>query len=137
MTQKFYKVVRCEKCGLVSARMNKECQFFDGINAIKIHYRIKRWVKPKIEGSKIFVFHSIDSAQDFICTSSFDIDSGEEKEKEHIYECEVRNPTVATIACNSIHQITRFWNGDMNVVVMEPPKGTYYCDAVKLIQRIQ
>ena len=127
MTQKtFYKVVRSTNKGLVSARLNEECQY-NSVNHIKINYRTQRWVKPRLKNSKIFVFASLTDAQKF----------ADKEDKENIYECEVKNPEVAKEMCYSTYNITIYWINKGMCLTKEPPAGTYLCDAIKLLRRIE
>lgn len=120
----FYKVVKSINRGLMSAR---SVSFEDYPNPKHIiHYRTQRWVKPKIPKSKIFVFDSLENARSF------------KDYNEHIYECEVRNPIKCSKIANLLHDIYSFWIWTWtSVSTSEPPKGTYICDAVKLIRRVK
>lgn len=95
-----------------------------------IQYKINKWVTPPI--GKIFIF---ETKKDAIQFQLF---------YEKIYKCVVKNPTKAKYYAQSCMTcLVDFWkNYNSNKLsemdgVGKPPKGTIYCDAIKLIEEIK
>ena len=95
-----------------------------------IQYKINEWVTPPI--GKIFIF---ETKKDAIQFQLF---------YEKIYKCVVKNPTKAKYYAQSCMTcLVDFWknyNKPAELAKMsgisKPPKGTIYCDAVKLLEEV-
>lgn len=118
----FYKVVRKRD------KTNKDLTSVIR-NNFSIKYKTQRWRKPRLQGSKIFVFDSLANAKYFVSRSN--------GFKLAIYECEVQNPVKATgyAFCADDNAILNFWNGT-DQDNFQLPIGTYFVDKVKLIKRV-
>ena len=106
----------------------------------RVKYVINQWVRPHIKYSKLFVFSDLRQARRF-CFSS-----------ETIYECKVKNPIKTAPFCcyfgpenYMIMKIWKLWGQkkkyrhlmpEVSNETIEPPLGTVYVDAVKLIKPI-
>lgn len=132
----FYKVVKSINRGLVSARIFNGVTHYDTPEEKKycINYRTQRWVKPKLPNSKLFVFDSLENAKKF----TQDRWEDSPRVKEYIYECEVKNPTVANRICDfyGLGSFVKYWKGALICGTSSAPKGTYFADAVKLTKRV-
>lgn len=99
-----------------------------------IKYKVGEWVKPEIEGSKLFVFSTLHNAQCFRSENSSQL----------IYECEVVNPTEPPQAV--VHHLAlyrdlveEFWSGKRLPTCRQSDyiiSGTMLCDAVKLTRLV-
>lgn len=118
----YYKVVNSH---------NKSARWWPR-NLSRIHYKINEWITPDI--GKIFIFDTLKNAIEF--HYGFD--------NEKIYKCVVKNPTKAEYYLNNSNSsIEDFWKNYNKPTelakingVAEPPKGTIYCDAVKLLEEV-
>lgn len=87
----------------------------------QLEYNIGEWTKPKV--GKIFVFDSLENAQDF--TWQGDV----------IFKCEAKNPTKAHYRCFKNNKFESFWSGYGNSCD-DVPKGTYFADEIKPLERV-
>ena len=97
----------------------------------RVQYIVGEFVKPSVDETCLYVFKEFVNAKDFI-NNAF-IDGPYWK----IYRCEVTNPLRASSLAypESIH---RFWKGQYVEYETYPaPKGTYRCDSVKLIEKVE
>ena len=119
---KYYKCLSLFKGRLYSAVQNRYA----------IEYHIDSINKPKIKGSKLFVFDSLEHAKNWIRDSDI-----------IIVEVSVDNPT----KCPSIVKVNSglpevqfesYWNGTKisNWNMMPSPLGTTLCDSLKLIKPV-
>ena len=99
--------------------------------SIGIEYKIGEWVRPKINGSKLFIFDSIDSVRRYLFGSA---------KRCIVYECEAESPfyinaaiPIATLS----HDFRQYWiNYDEIISKKSAPTGTILCDAVMLTKQI-
>lgn len=77
-----YKVVR-NRYGILHSA------FVSRINKLDIVYSVDKWVRPNVEGTKIFVFINLHDALEFIQNIQYTLQDGEKLE---IYNCSVLNP---------------------------------------------
>jgi hypothetical protein len=122
----FYKVVRRRD------KTNKDLTSVT-TNGFSIKYKTQRWRKPRLQGSKIFVFDSLNNARCFIAKNSgFNL---------VIYECEVQNPVKAQCYAYIAddNSILYFWRRGLeeDKSDFQLPVGTYFVDKVKLIKRVK
>jgi hypothetical protein len=119
---KYYKVVRGE-CNKLYSFLPKEI-LPDGI----IEYELNEFVTPKIPGSKLFVFGSLEAAYMFFIGSEY-----------RIYEVECENPvpidSIVDLSYINIESIKHFWRG-CTEFTKNSPDNSYACDSVKLIREI-
>lgn len=94
-----------------------------------IKYKTQRWRKPVLKNSKIFVFGSLDNAKHFV--------KKQFSNNLTIYECEVRNPVMATFYAfyANTQDILDCWKNNV-YTNLGLPHGTYHCDAVKLTKKV-
>lgn len=126
--KKYYKVVSKE---LKSARASRN---FDSLS---INYKIGKWVEPHLKGSNLMVFSTLLDAKTFA-----DIYIGD-----RIFECEVLKPSRSGIIFDTVTSINMLMKRIITLKRMKkkykhlvngnPPKGTIFCSAVKLIQEIK
>jgi len=90
----------------------------------RVYYEIGEWVKPRF--GKLFVFDTIENTQNFIH------DWGGFR----LYRCEALNAERLNTMCLPImwDRFEKFWKGQ--AVKYSTPTGTYGCDAVKLVERV-
>lgn len=93
-----------------------------------VEYKVGEWVSPVLEGSKLFVFDTLERANLFACSS------------EKIFECEVENPEKLSIICCFMECFTvkTFWTrkDNINVMQMQAIPGTVGVDRIKLLREI-
>ena len=123
----------------LTTRDNKSVMFPE-TPLLSVTCKIGEWVKPKIEGTKLMVFKTRHLAYLFKHDGMSDCSY-------KIHKCKVRNPKkcVAVLSCSEIFHwlcknkltaykgIKRFWNGDSEFYRSEAPKGSFSCDAVKIL----
>ena len=103
----------------------------------KVRYKIGEFVKPNIDGTRLFVFKNLDDVNEFLSNVFL------EKEFWSVYECEVTNPKEESAIAYPA-EVESFWYyrnagklyGELDNS-MPAPQGTYSCDSVKLIKRIE
>lgn len=107
-----------------------------GVSEFEVRYEIGKWSKPLPNTGGLYVFETLEDAQNFQFGSS-------------IWECVVKNPRKVkyigdVMGCNySSYTISHFWEfvlkkkrvSDTNYCT-EAPNGTILCDAVKITKRI-
>jgi len=141
MGKKYYKVVR-------QGRYNTE-NVYDSCRTIspelKCSYSLNKWTYPLVKGSKLMVFDNLSDAITFIInTNTYDLD-------DIIFECEVKKPSkkwaIFRWLCvpqeNTYIKIcklrlqkkkfTHLLDKDENKHI---PYGTVFCDAVKLLKKV-
>jgi len=121
MAEKYYKVVNKF---LDSARASE----WDGFS---IKYKIGEFVYPTLKNSKLFVFDNLESAKDFAY-----------KDWDKIFECEVVNPSKAKYMATFVSCIEDFWAAknrkeSVKGYADKAVSGTIFCDAVKLIKKVE
>lgn len=94
-----------------------------------VQYRVGKFVNPKLENSKLFVFGSLSAARSFANSD------------ERIFSCEVENPSKAKLCCKYTHAVNEFWKRksarkSVKNISFVAPENTYFCDAVKLAREI-
>lgn len=136
--RKYYKVVRVSGSRLVSAAPAVPDQF-------QVVYQEGQDIKPRVEGTKLFVFGSLDKANSFRRLElSF--------HTTRVYECEVTNPHPVK---NMGHagDATKFWSEyrkyrtKRKSIQNHPdrtwflrtniPQSSYYVDSLKLIKEVK
>lgn len=128
MSQKFFKVVRIAEGMLLSCAIRLP-------ENVRVEYLENQWVRPQLEGSKLFCFSNL------ICAEAFAHDEMY-GETVSIYECEVKNPEI-TKALSSIDEVVKFWerkrkNDNMKGLYLRGvPGGSYSVDAIKLVNKIK
>lgn len=114
---------------------NGEDEFFSWfvgsiLSDLSVEYKIGKWVKPKLKGSKLFVFDTFKHAREWSsCELLFKCEVKNSREKRRILFGEVN---VLAVTKN----VENFWKGK-KMFNKKAPKGTYVCDAVKLIKEVQ
>ncbi len=148
----YYKVVHInsEQQGrLESYCHNPRLVGYYRTNEAVVVYKPLEWVKPNIQGSKLFVFDSLKNAEHFAGKSFSPFDRGREYD---IWVAQVKNPVLMRVISEvDYRSVFDFWNywgrarqlkkranclfNSMVGITMPPPAGTYGCSAVKLISR--
>jgi len=112
---------------------------------IRVHYKLGKWVKPKIANSRLFVFDSLDAP----LIKNVRKGCGCGCEYYEIYECEIKNPDMSPMVLRlskiDTENVMNFWRAkktgeDDNKPwprSYDPaPLGTVTASAVKLTKRI-
>lgn len=101
-------------------------------NPYKVRYEINEWVKPKLEGSQLFVFNSLINAINFTNNYCNTYDY-------KVFECEIDSPTPCRYLALEIFYIKDFWlsNELPNYRIKGAPFGTVGCKAVKLTKEVK
>lgn len=122
MSIKYYKVLSVFNRALYSAVQNK----------YSIRYNIGKHTIPKIKNSKLFVFDSLEHAQNWNSDSEI-----------IIAEVSIKNPSkpLTIVKVKSGYpeiQFEDYWNGKnlLHCDTMEAPKGTTLCDSLKLVKPV-
>ena len=108
------------------------------ITPYSLEYPLNEWVYPKI--GKIFVFDNIENAKLFV-NPPFRNPRPSDKYLA-CYKVEVKNPVSLPYCAMPNIYIDLFWHNyeigkESNAVyIAATPQGTYICDAVKLIEKI-
>lgn len=103
-------------------------------------YPKNKWIKPEIEGTKLFVCDTLDNALDMLnyFTCSYD--------NFKVFKCEVKNPRRKSrmlsldFSTNKTNILKRFFTKISSIKMFNKkntPKGTYICDKLKLIKAIK
>jgi hypothetical protein len=126
--KKYYKVVRLNgNKTFISARAS---QWGGGVSQeFAVQYRIGEFAKPKVAGTKLFVFDDLDEAQSFADSSDV------------IFECEVKNPRKAKYGSFTYRDVALFWKvrqsrKSTKEIQMILPDHTIFCDAVMLTKEV-
>ncbi len=128
--EKYYKVVQV-----------KEDRFYSYNKSVytmgSIEYRINKWTYPEIENSKLFIFKNLQDAYNMAGFNTY---------KHKVFLCEVKNPHLIQITSlpntRDKYMFQDFWNGVKNkiykyfIYTISVPKGSYWCDKVKLISEV-
>ena len=125
----FYKVVHKDFSGrLVSSTT-------EGI--YKVEYNIDKVTKPII--GKLFIFDSILNAKSYIHTIQISLNYF--ADNKYIYKCETLNPEPLTLMALPLNNISikRFWTKEyeLHPILWETSLGTYVCDSLTLLKRIE
>lgn len=107
-----------------------------------VQYKLNDYVKPNIQGSKLYVFDNFDSAKNFAYTNRYSSNY-----PLLIYLCIVENPKVCTgigdinYAGSLTNIMNIFWraNTDKSVRYINtknPPSNTIECDSVCLLAKL-
>lgn len=101
----------------------------------RVQYKIGEFVSPKIDKTRLFVFKYLEDVKKFLTNCIL------EKYDWNIYECEVVNPMQEYWIAYP-EDINSFWfyrnsGQTYSEEGMPAPPGTYSCDSVKLIKRIE
>lgn len=104
---------------------------------LQVYYKLNDWVEPHIKGSKLMVFDSLKSAEEFMTVYGWG---------SRIYRCEVKNPSKKGIFIKGNYQLV---NQLLKVLSLRSKKkkftnlldtpafeGTIFCDAVKLVEKV-
>lgn len=130
--RKVYKVVDVANSGIMYSvsvpRSAAHC----------LRYSIGQWIKPKIEGSKIFVFDTLAHAKDFAGVGH------------SVFECEYTGkairPNYMCYDFEYMRKVSQFWqayhggeecirsNNVSNTNML--PDGTLYVDAIRLVRKV-
>lgn len=104
-------------------------------NPYGIRYQIGKWAKPKLKGSKLFVFDSLKAIEEWYPVIN-------RVPWFRIYKCEVKNPTACPkrISYCCPRDIYSWWfyspKDRCHTFTMNAPKGTIWCDAVKITRKV-
>jgi hypothetical protein len=92
---------------------------------ICLNYRTQRWTRPKLKGSKIFIFKDLAKAKKFAR-----VESG------IIYKCYATNAALTYhVAEPNNNAIKSFWRQEISSNWYAPP-GTYLADKVFLLKKV-
>lgn len=112
-----YKVVRIERDSLLSVNLK-----------LPIHYRIGKWTQPKLKGSKLFVFATLENAKRFVNSYVYEM---------HIYKCEAIGVSKPKYCAQLFHDVKKFWIESLNKrELMIVPHGTRWATKIKLLTRV-
>lgn len=94
-----------------------------------LKYRLGKVTKPKLKGSKIFVFKSFKNAEKL------------SRGTDPIFKCEATGVTKIIKLIPSpfsyIQTFKKFWKKGTCETLMTPPSGTCFCDSVKPIEIVR
>lgn len=93
----WYKVVDTGPQGYTSV-----CQNPAFPESYRVVYKINKWVKPRIKGTRLFVFSSLEDAKHFASLSLFD------DPLIKIFECDVKDPE-REMYISQISKIENYW----------------------------
>ena len=120
--EKCYKIVKSDFTSIAS------------FHKYGLEYEINKWIKPKI--GKIFVFSSLLDTKYFIICNEMMC------QNTMIFKCDAKNLTKAILRvfAPTSNTVAKFWelsNFDHSEFSTLAFRGTMFCDAVKLIERIE
>lgn len=125
--KKYYKVVYRENNGdLVS--VNRNILFPE---EYKVFYKINEWVSPAITGTRLYCFSKPSDAIFFADSSHGRL----------VYECEVLYPR-KTMSIAYGDSVEEYWTRRFKKekygfgILTNPPRGTYSCSKIKLLERV-
>jgi hypothetical protein len=96
---------------------------------ITVTYRKGHWSKPELQGSKLFAFSSLRSAREFAGEGLYGGCS--------IWRCGAEGVSKGTVRTSvSRENISNLWHGG-DGFRYPCHNGTIFCDAIKLIKKIQ
>ncbi len=123
--KKYYKVI--------SKNFDSKISYASVGIGMTVEYFENKWAKPILEGSKLFCFDSLESAQDWL-------NQGNGMLGYEIWECKVENPIKAAhlISYVSAQYIKDYWNNEdmRSDFLKETPKGTIWADKIMLLTQI-
>lgn len=121
-TPKYYKVVYEASSGRLLSSWTAD-------NIFAVEYKLNEFVYPKVEGSKLFVFNHFSYALGYRECSPLCLT---------IYECEIINPSFGEVmsASSSSKDWMDFWRRINIYCTRNCLPGTVFCDAVKLVKKI-
>lgn len=138
MSKKYYKIV---KLSSKSKYLYTSCRIHD--TGIACTYIKNEWTHPHIVGSKLMVFNNLSNAKTFIIDTC--------GSKDIIFECEVIKPSRkwGGFSKNTYHVMSETFRNAMKLRYKKkkhshllvktcdsPPRGTIFCDAVKLTNKV-
>lgn len=101
------------------------------LQKLNLMYSTKEWTYPNV--GKIFVFDNLSDAEEFTIKQA----SHNGRYNTAIYECEVENPqTDKSYYVSNVYEIIELSEGQ-SVHFSQPPHGTVFCDAVKLLEKVK
>jgi hypothetical protein len=122
----YYKVLNNGKKAPV---MSSACQNSGMSSAIRVTYKVGKYVKPNLADSKLFVFESEEEAIRFIRHDLLSDTS--------VWSCYAKNPVKATGYRGILSLIVAFWAGDKDAQLgSEFPVGTIWADEVKVLEKV-
>jgi len=126
-----YKVCRTEGDKLISV---SRLMGYDKERLFSVEYEIGKWSEPKLKGSRLYFFKSIELARKF----SFNLVISGIK----IFECETQNPSRVSML-GDLSCLNSFWNAKllhkkMNRAykMFDVPVGTYSASRIKLLRKV-
>lgn len=101
---------------------------------VTVIYKKNKWTGPCLKKSKLFIFKSLEDAVRFQvrfapCTT--------------LFRCLAKNPTKATETISAFtmsDHVEDYWRRTKHAwrfLTVETPNGTYFCDKVKLVSRVE
>lgn len=107
--------------------------FADIPKEYRVTYKLNSWVKPKVEGTRLFFFKTLEEADNF-CHYA---------EDKVIFKCEAKN--VAKIKyIGYVDSIVKFWQfklkkkkRNLGIFNKSAPLGSYSASEIKLLERVQ
>lgn len=124
----YYKVL---SNGLESPDMSSACQNTDMPREFRVFYKVGEFVKPNLEGSKLFIFEDEDDAIQFIERELFG--SGAD-----VWTCKVKNPVKPPEKRGLICMIKEYWIAYTKESLHSKPypEGTLVCDEVMVLEKL-
>ncbi len=134
MAKKYYKVVNPD--------MTSCCLHPSFPSKFRVTYKVGQWTKPKIDGTRLFIFSSLDAAKNFRYNQQYPYPTWD------IYECEVNNARRDKVA--NVDKIENYWKTILNArklkkrfldliedfLMNNTPNNTYSATEVKLLKRV-
>ena len=133
MKKKYYKVV-------TGSLKSSQVKYWwtDYREKYLVQYKIGEWVEPKVEGSSLMVFSSLEDALRFVSSNV---------SNHKIFECEIEGAKKNGIfsgqftkidallsECKKLKKAKKGWTHLCNTTGI--PKGTVFADRVKLIKEV-
>ena len=111
---------------------NSTCAY--GITSVE--YIPNQWVYPKLKGSKLFIFPSVEDAKN--CP-------GYDPLYHIIFKCEVLNPSKVPYEKFCMHSIELWWKtkfkkknpNKIPYADWDVPKNSWWCDSVKILEEVK
>lgn len=136
MAKVYYKVVNKKLESVVASKWRGWKIGIDWSDFV-VKYKIGEWVSPKIDKTDLMVFKKLNQAVNFSIAYEDSI----------IYKCNIRNPKKIGIFIENllaipelVKKFVQFKNKKVKytnqIQTRFIPKGTVFCSAVKLIERI-
>ena len=125
----YYKVTNPDLKSTISSQMANYPEIYD---RVVVQYVFEKWVRPKIEGTKLFIFDDFRIARNHAYI------------EDHIYECEVEGVTDDFDLCFHPGYIGKAMNSLLNYGKLIYPFNSKHllmryalaCDSVKLTKRL-